>query len=203
VKIVTLKTAGFALIAFGLTISALTYSWTRAMNAVPLSLPVTLSPGHLESPIFQPHVSTQHVVNISFDGSLPQDQLNCLIGMNLFANACGNQPAILNVKWKIFSGHETVASGSSSDGYKGASYSYNVIERRIGRFDARRGAKYRLEFDVLQDGAPLAPAHPLLKVAPNLNGYEGWLMLAGLAFYAGLASAAIGIVMAYRAAFGA
>jgi hypothetical protein len=58
-----------------------------------------------------------------------------------------------------------------------------------------------LEFDVLQDGTRLAPAHPLLKVAPNLNGYEGWLMLAGLAFYVGLACAAIGAVLTYRAVF--
>jgi hypothetical protein len=196
-----LKTAGFALIALGLTISALTYSWTRAMNAVPLSQPIVLSPGHFQSPVFQAHATTQHVVSIDFDDSLPPDQVDCFIGMNLIPKACGNQPAILNVKWQIFSGHQTLATGSSSD--RGASYSHKLIERHIGRFDARRGAKYTLEFDVLQDGTRLAPAHPLLKVAPNLNGYEGWLMLAGLAFYVGLACAAIGAVLTYRAEFGA
>jgi hypothetical protein len=80
---VTLKTAGLALIAFGLTISALTYSWTRAMNAIPLSVPITLSPGHFQSPVFKAHVSTQHVVSIAFDSSLPPTEMNCLIGMKL------------------------------------------------------------------------------------------------------------------------
>jgi hypothetical protein len=198
---VNLKTAGFALIIFGLTLSALTYSWTRTMNAVPLSVPVTLSPGHFQSPLFEAHVSMQHVVSIAFDRSLPPDEMDCFIGMNLIANACANQPAILSLKWQLVSDHQTVATGTSSD--RGASYSHNLIERHIGRFDARRGAKYTLEFDVLQDGTRLAAAHPLLKVAPNLNGYEGWLMLAGLAFYIGVACAAIGAVMGYRAAFGA
>lgn len=69
-KTVTLKRAGLALIAFGLTISALTYSWTRAMNTIPLSVPITLSPGHFQSPVFQAHASTQHVVSVAFDGTL-------------------------------------------------------------------------------------------------------------------------------------
>jgi hypothetical protein len=201
VKTVTLKTAGLALIAFGLTISALTYTWTRAMNTVPLSVPVTLSPGHFQSPIFKAHVSTQHVVSIAFDRSLPPDEMDCFIGMHLIPNACTNQPAILNVKWQLISDHQTIATGASSD--RGASYSHNLIERHIGRFDAQRGTDYTLQFDVLQDGSRLASAHPLLEVGPNLNGYEGWLMLAAFAFYAGFVCAAIGAVMTYRSALGA
>ena len=197
----TLKTAGLALIAFGLTISVLTYSWTRAMNAVPLTLPITLSPGHFQSPVFKPHVSTQHVISIAFDSSLPPTEMNCLIGMKLSSNECGDVPELLNVKWRLVSSNQTLASGSSSE--RGASYSYNLIERHIGRFDAQRGTEYTLDWDVLQDCSRLTPAHPVLKVGPNLNGYEGWLMLAGFAFYAGLVCAVVGAIVACRTVFGA
>lgn len=185
----------------GLIISALTYAWSRAMNAVPLSMPITLSPGHFQSPVFRPYVSTQHVVSIDFDSSLPSDQMDCFIGMNLIPTACAAQPTILNVKWRLVSNQNPIASGSSDD--KGAAYSQNLIERHMGRFDGQRGKEYRLDFDVLQDGSRLLPAHPVLRVAPNLNGYEGWLMLNAFAFYAGLACAAIGVVMVYRSRFGA
>lgn len=171
------------------------------MNAVPLSVPITLSPGRFQSPVFEAHVSTQHVVSIAFGSSLPPTEMNCLIGMKLAPNECGDVPESLNVKWRLVSSHQTLASGSSSE--RGASYSYNLIERHIGRFDAQRGTEYTLDFDVLQDGSRLAPAHPVLKVGPNLNGYEGWLMLAGFAFYAGLVCAVVGAIVVYRTVFGA
>lgn len=171
------------------------------MNAVPLSVPVVLSPGHFESPNFKVRVSTQHVVSIALKRSLPPDQMDCFIDMNLMPNGCANHPAILNVKWQLVSGGHTIATGSSNE--RGASYSDNLIERHIGRFDAQSGKEYKLEFDVLQDGSGLAPAHPLLEVVPNLNAYEGRLMLAGVGFYAGFVIAAIGVIMAYRSAFGA
>ena len=105
------------------------------------------------------------------------------------------------VKWQLVSNQKPIASGSSDD--RGAAYSQNLIERHMGRFDAQRGKEYRLNFDVLQDGSRLVAAHPMLRVAPNLNGYEGWLLLNAFAFYAGLACAAIGVVMVYRSRFGA
>jgi hypothetical protein len=127
--------------------------------------------------------------------------MNCLIGMKLSPDECEDVPELLNVKWRLVSSRQTLTSGSSSD--RGASNSYNLIERHIGRFDAQRGTEYALDFDVLQDGSRLAPAHPVLKVGPNLNGYEGWLMLAGFAFYAGFVCAVVGAIVAYRTVFGA
>lgn len=171
------------------------------MNAAPLTVPVTLSPGHFQSPVFKAHVSTQHVVSIAFDSSLPSTEMNCLIGMKLSLNECGDIPEALSVKWRLVSSNQTLASGSSSD--RGASYSYNLIERHIGRFVAQRGTEYTLDFDVLQDGSRLAPAHPVLKVEPNLNGYEGWLMLAWFAFYGGLVCAIVGAIVTYGTVFGA
>jgi hypothetical protein len=121
--------------------------------------------------------------------------------MNLGSNTCADQPSILNVRWQLITDHRTTVSGSSSS-ERGAAYS-DVIERFIGRFDAQKGTEYTLAYDVLEDGSRLAPAHPLLQVKPNLNGSEGSLMAAGLAFYAGLVCAAIGVIMVYRSIFGA
>lgn len=171
------------------------------MNAVPLSMPITLSSGHVQSPVFKTRATIQHVVSITFNRSLPPDQMDCFIGMNLGSNTCADQPSILNVRWQLVSDHQTTVSGSSSS-ERGAAYS-DVIERFIGRFDAQKGTEYTLAFDVLEDGRRLAPAHPLLQVKPNLNGSEGSLMAAGFAFYAGLVCAAIGVIMVYRSIFGA
>jgi hypothetical protein len=201
VKTVTLKTAGFVLLAAGLIISALTYSWTNTMNAVPLSMPITLSPGHFKSPVFKTRATIQHVVSITFSRSLPPDQMDCFIGMNLGSNTCADRKSILNVRWQLISDHRATISGSSSS-ERGAAYS-NVIERFIGRFNAQEGTEYTLAFDVLEDGSRLAPARPLLQVKPNLNGSEASLMAAGFAFYAGLACAAIGVIVVYRSIFGA
>ena len=199
-KTVTLKSSGITLLVAGLTISGLTYLWTREMNTVPLSMPITLSRGHFHSPVFKARVTLQHEISITFNRSLPPDQMECFIGMNLGSNNCTDQPSILNVRWKLISEQRTIAGDSSSE--RGAAYS-DVIERFIGRFEAKRGTNYTLAFDVLEDGSRLAPAHPLLEIKPNLNGSEASLMLAGFAFYAGLVCAAVGVILVYRSAFGA
>jgi hypothetical protein len=103
-KTVTLKSSGNALLAAGLTISGLTYVWTRKMNATPLSMPITLSRGHFQSPVFKARVTLQHEISITFNRSLPPDQMECFIGMNLGSN-CADQPSILNVRWKLISDH--------------------------------------------------------------------------------------------------
>jgi hypothetical protein len=165
------------------------------MNVVPLSIPVVLSPGHFRSPEFKTRVSTQHLINITFDSNIPPEELDCLIGTNIKSvQRCIGQPAILNVKWRILSPSQTIATGSSAE-LVGASYSYHRTERHIGSFDAESGKKYLLDIDVLQDGSRLALDHPRLEVEPNLRGYEGWLLLGGLAFYLGILGAAGGAIM--------
>lgn len=169
------------------------------MNAVPLSMPITLSPGHFQSSVFKARATIQHEVSITFTRSLPPDQMDCFIGMNFGSDTCADQPSILNVKGQLTSDQRTVSGSSSSE--RGAAYS-DVIERFIGRFDAQKGTEYTLAFDVLEGGSRLGPAHPLLQVKPNLNGAQGSLMAAGFAFYAGLVCAAIGVIMIYRSVFG-
>lgn len=171
------------------------------MNAVPLSMPITLTPGHFQSPIFKARATIQHVVSITFNRTLPPDEMDCFIGMSLGSNTCAGQPSILNVQWQLISDHRTTVSGGSST-ERGAAYS-DAIERFIGRFDAQKGTEYTVAFDVREDGSRLAPAHPVLQVKPNLNGSEGSLMAAGFAFYVGLVCAAFGMIMVYRSLFGA
>jgi hypothetical protein len=185
---------GAVLFVAAASISLVIYLWSEAMNAVPLSIPVVLSPGQFQSPIFETRMSIPYRINIVFDSSIPSGQLDCLIGMSKGPQRCGNEASVLNVKWQLVSGGQAVATGSSGD-LVGASYSYHKAQRHIGIFDAHRGQGYTVDLDILEDGTRLSEAHPRLEIEPNLFGYEGWLLLAGLTFYVGLLSAAGGIVL--------
>lgn len=122
---------GAVLFVAGASISLMIFLWSEAMTAVPLSIPVVLSPGQFESPKFAPRMSIPYRINIVFDSNIPSAELNCFIGMNKGPQRCGNEAAILNVKWELMSGGHAVATGSSAD-LVGASYSYHKTQRHIG-----------------------------------------------------------------------
>jgi len=193
-RVALIHRIGAVLFAAAASISLVIFLWSEAMNAVPLSIPVVLSPGQFQSPKFEPRMSIPYRINIVFDSSIPSAELNCLIGMSKGPQRCGNEAAILNVKWQLMSGGQTVATGSSAD-LVGASYSYHKTQRHIGTFGAHRGQGYTVDLNILEDGTRLSEAHPRLEIEPNLFGYEGWLLLAGLTFYVGLLGAAAGIVL--------
>jgi len=193
-RVALIHRIGAVLFVAAASISLVIFLWSEAVNAVPLSIPVVLSPGQFQSPKFEPRMSIPYRINIVFDSSIPSAELNCLIGMSKGPQRCGNEAAILNVKWQLMSGGQTVATGSSAD-LVGASYSYHKTQRHIGTFDAHRGQGYTVDLNILEDGTRLSEAHPRLEIEPNLFGYEGWLLLAGLTFYVGLLGAAAGIVL--------
>ncbi len=186
---------GVLLCITGLAISVMTWSWSKAMNDVPLSMRIAMSPGHFQSPKFKTRASTQYRINFAFDSGISTEELDCLIGMNIKSvQPCTNQPAVLNVRWQIFSHGGLIANGSSSE-LVAASYSNHKIQRHIGFFDAKSGRDYVLALDVLGDETRLDAAHPILEVEPNLNAYEGRLMLNALAFYIGVLVAAISAIV--------
>jgi hypothetical protein len=185
---------GVALFVAAASISQMISLWSEAMNAVPLSIPVVLSPGQFQSAKFSTRMSIPYRINIVFDSSIPLTELDCLIGMTKGTQQCGNEASVLNVKWQLMSGGQAVATGSSAD-LVGASYSHHKTHRHIGIFDAHRGRGYTLDLEIIGDGTRLSEAQPRLEIEPNLVGYEGWLLLAGLTFYVGLLGAAGGIVL--------
>jgi len=191
---------GAVLFVAGASISLMIFLWSEAMNAVPLSIPVVLSPGQFESPKFATRMSGPYRINIVFDSNIPSVELNCFIGMEKGPQRCGNEAAILNVKWQLMSDGQSVATGSSAD-LVGASYSYHKTQRHIGTFDSHRGQGYTVDLNILEDGTRLSEAHPRLEVEPNLFGYEGWLLLAGLTFYVGLLGAVGGVVVVFVGVF--
>ena len=186
---------GAVLFVAAASISLAIFLWSEAMNAVPLSIPVVLSPGEFQSPKFATRMSIPYRINIVFDSSIPSAELDCLTGMRKGQQRCGNEAPILNVKWQLMSGGQAVATGSSSADLVAASYSYHKTQRHIGTFDAHRGHGYTLDVNILEDGTRLSEAHPRLEIEPNLFGYEGWLLLAGLTFYVGLLGPAAGVVL--------
>lgn len=185
---------GVVLFVAAASISLAVFLWSQAMNAVPLSLPVVLSSGEFQSPKFVTGMSIPYRINIVFDSSIPSEELDCLIGMSKGPQRCGNEAPILNLKWQLISGGQVVANGSSAE-LVGGSYSYHRTQRHIGIFEGRRGQGYTVDLNVLEDGTRLSEAHPRLEVEPNLFGYEGWLLLAGLTFYVGLLGVATGVVL--------
>ena len=185
---------GCALLVAGIAVALAAYLRTNALNAVPLSEPITLKPERMQPLNFTPRVSTQHLISIVFDsGGIPFKRLDCLVGMaEVHIQPCTESPEILDVLWEVSADNHIVASGSS-EAYKGAGYSYHRLERYIGRFDAERGRNYLLTVVVRKDGSELLNAHPLLRVGPNLNGFLGTFMVLDFAFYGGILAAILGL----------
>jgi hypothetical protein len=183
---------GCALLGAGIAVSLAAYLRTDALNSVPLSVPITLTPERMQPLKFKPLVTAQHQISIVFDsGGIPFERLDCLIGMtDAHVRPCTG--FVLDVVWEVSANNRVVASGSSG-AYRGAGYSYHRIERYIGSFEAERGRNYLLTVVVRKDGSNLFSAHPVLRVGPNLNGSLGTFIVLGLAFYGGILMAILGL----------
>jgi hypothetical protein len=191
--------AGFRLLIVGLAglmVALPVYFWSEKMNAVPLDIPISLYTGHVQTQEFTTPVAIPYNVDIAFDTStIPLTELDCLIGTNLEkVEPCTGQPAILNVQWTLESDSKSVATGSSIETV-GAVYSYHKTARLLGNFHSESGKQYKIDLDVLQNGARLNGASPKLEVVPLLAPYEGRFLLAALELLLSIAAVAVGLVM--------
>jgi hypothetical protein len=182
----------------GCTVSLVIYLNLSAQNAVPLSVPISLAPGRFESPKFRPRASQGYVIAVSFDSSIPDDELECLIGMGpLSSKPCSGQANVLDVSWRVLSHGESVASGPSTQ-LRGVASGKRAgeVETNFGSFLAEAGREYVVELSVLKDGSSLARANPTLWVEPEMSGdFDPSLFFEGLVMLLGVVSALAGLLI--------
>ena len=170
------KFTGLSLIGVAIALYTAWGLWLSSRNEIPVDLPVAMSVGHIRTPEFKVNLSTTYLVGIEVQKKIPFDTLNCLLGLGTSATSsvlqeCPDRPSVLKASWKLTSGGQVVASGSSDDERLGG-WGNDSISRELGRFQSQSGRRYVLDVDVLADGSALAPGNPRLKVEVHPGVYE-------------------------------
>jgi hypothetical protein len=129
-----------------------------------LHFPVSLKLGHVKTPEFT--VSGAGAIEITARNVLPAADLSCMMGISEGPQDpvdCDKVP-LVEVNWKVLSGSNIVAQGSSRDMGKRGYYLGSFYAKYIGVFKAGKHEKYSLEVDFTKDGSALAVADPHLTV---------------------------------------
>jgi hypothetical protein len=122
-------------------------------------------PGPLTTGQFRVEVSTRYRVAIDFDqpASIPEERLDCLMGMGTPTENCAATPAVFDVRWALFRGDQFIGRGSSEGGF----YYWSMgPTRSLLSFDGKEGQSYRVDLSILANGGELSPARPKLEVEP-------------------------------------
>lgn len=145
-------------------------NWYRWM---PLSFPVDLRGGsHQQSSSFKVNLTSNYLIEIEVDRSLPFERSNCLLGIQPVSEQCSDGP-VVDIRWSVFSLGMQVANGTSDQEHDGSWGSQ--ISRTIGRFRGENGHEYQINIESLNDGSALKDANPrvVVRVHPfESKGYQ-------------------------------
>src|SRR5262249_43498155 len=98
----------------------------------PLTMPVRLSAGIMQSPAFPTRFDTKYRLLIACQRQIEFRRLQCLMGME----SCADVRNEIEIFWRVTHSEAVVASGSSHD-FVGGFYSDDVA-REIGEFAAKK-----------------------------------------------------------------
>lgn len=134
-----------------------------------LHLPVSLKSGQVKTPEFTTRPSVIGI-EITVKNVLPPAELSCMMGISEGAEDpvhCNREP-LIEAGWKVLSGGQVVAHGSSRDMGRRGEYFGDFYVKFIGAFNARKHEKYSLQVDFTKDGSALAIGDPHLVVTDFL-----------------------------------
>ena len=167
------KLIGIFLIVAGPAVFGARALWSATRTFVPVSVPVSLTIGHIRSPVFKINLRSRYLIQIEAHKKIPYDILNCLMGVgDEQPQRCKATPSVIDVSWVLSSKGAVVSRGSSENNLGGA-WTNDSVARQIGSFISEPGRLYRLDLDVLQDGKSLNPAEPRLRIEVHPSYYEG------------------------------
>jgi hypothetical protein len=134
-----------------------------------LHFSVSLKPGRVKTPEFTTRGGI-NAIEITARNVLPAVDLSCMMGISEGSSDpvdCDKEP-LIEASWKVWSGGQIIAQGSSRDMGKRGYYQGNFYGKYIGVFKARKLEKYSLEVNFTKDGSALAVAEPHLTVSDFL-----------------------------------
>jgi hypothetical protein len=193
----TRKKIAFTLLAIGaclLATSTIVVNWYKWE---PVSFPIDLHVGQLESPSFRVNRSTHYLIELEAERALPFEQLNCLLGIDPgLPDPCKETPSPIDLKWSVASSDKSIAEGTSDQEHSGAWG--GTINRTIGRFEGEKGKEYRLKIESLKDASVLAPAKPKIIVRVHPIEAKSYNVIAQAVLWVGLAVGIIGLILLMR-----
>jgi hypothetical protein len=130
----------------------------------PLILPISLSSGSIRTPELGVNLSGDYEIELQFEQVPGIKNLGCSVGNARFnPNGCAGHSDLIDIAWVLDSNGQATQTGSSDDN-PSVDFINPIVERRIGRFTARKGQNYVLIVQVKRDASELNIARPKLVV---------------------------------------
>lgn len=172
------------------------YGWTYYEYArhdwTPLSMPISLTPGSLQSKEFRLDRGVHYDVELLFDSkTMDRQRMACLSGSEPQAElACKDVPSLVDFSWTILENGRPVGAGNSND-FRGG----NSFERLLGPFQPTRDGRYTLSVENHKDASVLEEAHPKLQVVIDLFERDGIAMGRGIGELMAAAAFVLGLLL--------
>ncbi len=181
-------TIGVSLYGLSLLVSNW-YRWTPASFAVDLQSDTS------NSSSFRVNLSTEYLIELAVDRSMPLEQLNCLLDVDLTPKyreeRCRAIPSPVDLKWQVFSSGAVVAEGTSQNQHSGGWGS--TVSRTIGRFHGNAGQEYFVRVESLKDASVLASTNPRITVGVHPIESKSYFVTAQLISWLALVVVGVGL----------
>jgi len=188
---------GLAVIAIGLLPIVAFSIWRATLNTVPVKKPISLAVGHLRES-FTVNFTGLYTMRIEVERKLPHATIQCLLGISDYVpeGQCNNIAPVLKLTWALTHDGQAVKTwttrmytpnglteriGSSSE-HVAAAYTNDTVAAEFAYFEARRGERYTLNMDILEDGSALSVTNPKLRIGVDESVYEGFISLELITF---------------------
>ncbi|HYL45782.1 MAG TPA: hypothetical protein VEU52_02025 [Candidatus Limnocylindrales bacterium] len=135
---------GFAFVVSSGLMYARAVAWERTHNPRPLTFPISLEPGMIETPDIKIDMSRDYDIAVDFE----QNRLH--------------QVGSIDITWALYEGSKQVAKGNSVD--KPWQNWGGTLERTLGSFSGQAGHRYNLVLQVNPGTTNLNFANPSLNV---------------------------------------
>jgi hypothetical protein len=151
-------------------------SWYMASHGrTALDYRVNLHQGQIRTPEFEAKVNGIYVLYIHIQqGKTDYRRKECLLDLEPpHSERCVAIPNVVDLSWTLWSGDKAVGGDTSQQTWKQGVYSSDYTGREIGRFRARRGARYVLKVNFRRDPSELNIASPKLiaESMPDWNSF--------------------------------
>lgn len=167
------------LILLGASIYLYEAWWYPSRTWMPISMPISLRAGSLQTAPFQVNLDERFNIDISVDHETPDRLTNDVLGVPDLENA-PKRP--LEFKWVVKENGIPIQMGESgrNDWFVGRRRG-----RRIGFFSAKPRKNYQVEVQTLADGSQLDSFHPRLDISVDLFKRDGYAISNEMKSFAG------------------
>lgn len=192
----TLRRIAAGIAVFSFLPYELAHWHANRFNWTPLEFQAQLHPGAIRTPEFLVDVDARYILYLEIQrGKMDIQREECLLDVEFFhPEMCRTTPSVIDLTWKLWDGDQVVTDESTLQTWRAESAGGEGIRREIGRFEARRGVRYALEFFFKADPSELNQANPKI-VAEAIQDWDGYAIELQLSFVFGIMAAILAIAL--------